>query len=83
MAKKKFSNDYIKYGFTSILDNGEEKGQGVLCYKILGNHSLRPSKLMLHFEKVRPEQKHKNAEFFKRKKVCVKRQRLDASGAFR
>ena len=36
MAKRKFSDDYIKYGSTSILDDGEEKGHGVLCYKILG-----------------------------------------------
>ena len=60
-----------------------EKSQCVLCYKILGNHSLRPLKLMLHLEKVHPEHKHKNAEFFKRKEACVKRKRLDASGAFR
>ena len=79
MAKRKFSDDYIKYGFTSALDSGEEKGQCVLCYKILGNHSLRPSKLMLHLEKVHPEHKHKNAEFFKRKEAGVKRQRLNAS----
>ena len=58
-------------------------GQCVLCNKILDNHSLRPSKLMLHLEKVHSEHKHKNAEFFKRKEACVKRQRLDASGAFR
>ena len=76
MAKRKFSHDYIKYGFTSIHDSGEEKSQCVLWYKILGNHSLRPPKLHL-------EHKHKNAKFFKRKKACVKRQRLDASGAFR
>ena len=69
MAKRKFSDDYFKYGFTSILDSGEEKSQCVLCYRILGNHSLRPSKLMLHFDEVHPDQKHKNAEFFKKKKL--------------
>ena len=40
MVKRKFSEDYIKFGFTSILDGAEEKGQCVLCYKVLGNHSL-------------------------------------------
>ena len=38
---------------------------------------------MPHLEKVHPEHKDKNAEFFKRKEACVKHQRLDASGAFR
>ena len=66
MAKKRFSDDYVKYGFTSILDSGDEKGQCVLCYKILGNHSLRPLEFMLHLKKVHPEHKHKNVEFFKR-----------------
>ena len=65
MAKRKFRDDYIKCGSTSVLDSGEEKGQCVLCNKILGNHSLRPLKLMLHLEKVHPEHKHKNAKFFK------------------
>ena len=81
MSKRKFSDDYIKYGFTSVFDCEEEKGQCMLCYKILGCHFLRPSKLMLHLEKVHPEHKHKNAEFFKRKKACVKRQCLNASVA--
>ena len=82
MTKRKFSDDYIKYGFTSILDSGEEKDQCVLCHKILSNRSLRPSNLLLYL-KVHLEHKNKNAMFFKRKEACVKRQRLDASGTFR
>ena len=54
MAKRKFNESYIQYGFTSIFDNKEEKGQYVLCYKVFGQHSLRPSKLKLHLEKVHP-----------------------------
>ena len=38
---------------------------------------------MLQLEKVHSQHKHENAELFKRKKACVKRQRVDASGAFR
>ena len=48
----------IKYGFTSILDIVEEMCQCVLCNKILGNHSLRLSKLILHLEKLNSEHKH-------------------------
>ena len=54
-----------------------------MCYKILGNHSLKLSKLIPHLEKVYLEHKHKNAEVFKKKEACVKRQRLDTSGTFR
>ena len=73
MDKRKFVDDYIKYECTSILDSGEEKGQSVLCYKILGNlgnHSLKPSKLILHLEKVHPEQKHKMQRFSKKRSLC-------------
>ena len=70
MAKREFGDDYIKNGFTSILDIGEEKGQCVLCYKIFGNHSLRPSKLMLLLGKVHLEHKHKNAVFQEKRSLC-------------
>ena len=69
MAKRKFSKDYIKFGFTLILDYGEEKRQCVLCYKILGKHSLSLPKLMLHFEKVHSEHKIKMHSFAKEKKL--------------
>ena len=60
----------IKYKFTSILDSEEEMGQCVLCLKIHGNHSLRPSKLMLCLEKVLPEHKQKCRVFQKKRSLC-------------
>ena len=39
MTKSLFSEDYIKFGFTSIYHNAEKKDQFVLCYKIFDNHS--------------------------------------------
>ena len=35
MAKRKFNENYIQYGFTSIFDNREEKGQFVSFYKFI------------------------------------------------
>ena len=70
MAKRKFSDNYIKYGFTSILDSGKEKDHGALCYKILGNHFLRLSKLMLYLEKVHLEHKNTDRVFQKKISLC-------------
>ena len=75
MSKGKFNSSYIEFGFTSITDGREEKGQRVLCNKVLGQHSLRPSKLKLHLEKVHPDYKDKDLNFFKRKEENLKRQR--------
>uniref|UniRef100_UPI00358F1C07 zinc finger BED domain-containing protein 5-like n=1 Tax=Myxine glutinosa TaxID=7769 RepID=UPI00358F1C07 len=80
MTKRGYDEQYIKFGFTSLHDRGEIKGQCVLCQKVLGNQSLRPSKLKLHLEKIHPHHQHKDVDFFKRMEENVKRQRLDQSG---
>ena len=82
MSKRKFNSSYIQFGFTSITDGREEKGQCVLCTKVLGQHSLRPSKLKLHLEKVHPDYKDKDLNFFKRKEENLKHQRLDTRSDF-
>ena len=82
MAKRKFNKNYIQYGFTSTFAIRKEKEQCVLCNKVLGHHSLRPSKLTLHLEKVHSNYKDKDVNFFKRKKDTVKRQCLDSTGEF-
>ncbi len=46
--KRMYSEEYINYGFTLILADGIEKPQCVLCFKVLGNDSMRPSKLKHH-----------------------------------
>ena len=82
MAKQKFNENYIQYGFTLIFDIRKEKGQCVLCYKVFGHHSLRPSKLKLHREKVHLNYKDKDVNFFKQKKDTEKRERLDSTEQF-
>ena len=69
----KFNENYIQYGFTSIFDYREEKGQCVLRYKVFGHYSLKPSKLKLHLDKVHSNYKDKNVNFFKRMEDSVKR----------
>ena len=82
MPKRKFNQDFIKYGFTSFSDRDEEKGQCVICYRVLSNESLRPSKLQNHLEKKHPGLKGKDIEYFKRLENGLKRQRLDKTGSF-
>ena len=82
MEKQKFNKNYIQCGFTSISDDGEEKGQYVLCYKVLDHYWFRPSKLKVNLEKAHPNYNDKVVNFFKRKEVSVKRQRLDSTGEF-
>ncbi|XP_042210893.1 SCAN domain-containing protein 3-like [Homarus americanus] len=43
--KRKYNAEYINYGFTSILADGIEKPRCVLCFKVLGNDSMRPTAL--------------------------------------
>ena len=82
MPKRKFNQDFIKYGFTSFSDRDEEKGQCIICYRVLSNESLRPSKLQNHLEKNHPGFKGKDIEYFKRLENGLKRQRLDKTGSF-
>ena len=53
MANKiKHDDCYIKFGFTLLNAYGVEKGQCVVCYRVLSNESLRPSKLSNHLKKI-------------------------------
>ena len=64
-CKRTFCEEYIQYGFTSFFDKGVVKGQCVLCQKVLGNDSLRPSKLKYHLDETHPEHSAKDVNFFK------------------
>ena len=63
--KRKHDDSYIKFGFTLLNDYGVEKGQCVVCYQVLRNVSLRPSKLRNHLKKNHPELKNKSIEYFR------------------
>ena len=82
IAKRKYNDSYIKFGFTSLNDQGIEKGQCVVCYRVLSNELLRPGKLSHHLNTSHPELKDRNMEYFKRLESNCKRQRLDSTGSF-
>ncbi len=80
--KRMYSEEYINYGFTPIFADGIEKPQSRLCFKVLGNDSVRPSKLKDHLQAIHPHYAEKGPDFFRRHKSSLGKQKLDAIGAF-
>ena len=70
----------IQYGFAHFSEKDSQKRQCVICCKVLGNDSLRPSKLSNHLLKIHPEYKVKGIAFFERKRDALKRAKLDSRG---
>ncbi|XP_049790084.1 SCAN domain-containing protein 3-like [Schistocerca nitens] len=81
MKKRKY-NDYIKYGFASIQKNGVDQPQCVICYEVLNNDSMRPSRLERHLWEKHGALKEKLKEFFAVKCDNLKRMKLDTAGSF-
>ena len=63
--KRKYVEDYINFGFTSIISAGKEKPQCVVCSEVLSEESMKPNKLRRHLESKHPKLKNKSPEFFK------------------
>ena len=80
--KRTYSEDYLKFGFTSIISGGIEKPQCVICFKVLSAESMKPFQLKRHFEKEHSDCKDRDISFFQRKVDTVKRTMLDATGDF-
>ncbi|XP_042204282.1 zinc finger BED domain-containing protein 5-like [Homarus americanus] len=82
VKKRKYNDKYINCGFTSILADGIEKPRCVLCFKVLGNDSMRPSKLKYHLTTIHPQYAERDPDFFKRHERSLGKQRPDESVAF-
>ncbi|GFT47060.1 zinc finger BED domain-containing protein 5 [Trichonephila clavipes] len=50
IKSRKYSQEYLNFGFTITEANGEEKPLCVICSKILAADSMKPNKLKRHFE---------------------------------
>ena len=59
--KRKYIEEYINLGFTSLLTDGVEKPQCVLCHVVLSAESLKPSKLKRHLEAKHPQNAKRDA----------------------
>ena len=73
---------YLKFGFSTVISNGIEKPQCVLCNAVLSAESMKPSKLKRHLETKHSEHITKDLDFFKRHEAALKKQKLDFTGTF-
>ncbi|XP_046976463.1 SCAN domain-containing protein 3-like [Vanessa cardui] len=78
--KRKYDDDYIKLGFTSIEINGETRPQCVLCATVLSNDALKPAKLERHLKTVHPKFCNRSREFLEGKLTSLKKMKLGPSG---
>ena len=83
MAKKRtYLETYIQYGLTCQKKDDVDIPQCVICYKVLGNDSLKPAKLKLHLGKCHPTLVQKDKSYFERHLSSFKRQRLNSFGTY-
>ena len=71
---RKYNDSYLDFGFTFILQNGEEKPQCVVCSKVLASESMLPNKLKRHLTSSHPQFVNKPRGVFARKLNDLKRQ---------
>ena len=82
LKKRKYSETYLKFGFTFTINNGLDIPVCVLCQKSLENDLMKPSLLTGHLERAHPEFKDKEFDFFKHRESVFKKQCLDKGGMF-
>ena len=82
LKKRKYSETYLKFGFTFTINNGLDIPICVLCQKSLGNDLIKPSLLIRHLERAHPKFKNKELDFFKHRKSVFKKQCLDKGDMF-
>ncbi len=64
---RKYSSDYLKYGFVSTLIDNKERPKCVICNEILSNDRMRPTKLNRHLRSKHSDCVKKPVEFFQRR----------------
>lgn len=67
IKSRKYSQEYLNFGFTSTEVNEEERPLCVICSKILAADSMKPNKLKRHLEKLHSEYVNKPRKFFELK----------------
>jgi hypothetical protein len=82
VKKRKYNDDFLRYGFTSIVTAGIEKPQCVICNEVLSAESMKPNKLKRHFDSKHLSFADKDIHYFKCKADVVKNARLDFSGKY-
>jgi hypothetical protein len=80
-----YSDSYLKIGFTWTGSEDYQRPLCMICYEVLSNESLKPTKLCRHFETKHSDSACKPVEFFQRKleelKDCSKVLQRTATGS--
>ena len=66
---RKYSKDYLQYGFTDAIVNGQVVSQCVVCFQILSNDALRPTRLQRHLQTKHSCHQDKPLTFFKAREI--------------
>ncbi|GFS59826.1 zinc finger BED domain-containing protein 5 [Nephila pilipes] len=66
VVKRKYDEDYIKYGFSWCGDETAPRPQCIICGDQLSNESMVPSKLKRHLYSGHPSCANKDKQYFKR-----------------
>ncbi|KAM3844770.1 zinc finger BED domain-containing protein 5-like [Vipera latastei] len=61
---RKYSEDYLKFGFYFLEENDQQIPVCVICSQVLSKHSMKPSLLQRHFTTRHKEYNKKPVEFF-------------------
>lgn len=73
-ANRKYSPEYLKYGFTFKEDGDVHLPQCVVCSEVLCNEAMKPAKLMRHFETKHKELVKNHWIFSSARKLSLKMQ---------
>lgn len=66
---RKYNTDYLKYGFMCTGTDDDPLPQCVICFEVLANESMKPSKLERHLSTKHTDYASKPVDFFQNKKV--------------
>ncbi|XP_052611518.1 protein ZBED8-like isoform X1 [Peromyscus californicus insignis] len=81
VKKRRYSEDFLQYGFTSKVTAGIEKPQCVICGDVLSAESMKPNKLKRHFDSKHLSFAGKDVSYFRSRADELKRARPDTGGA--
>ncbi len=65
--RRKYQEEFIKYGFTCSTVNNVDFPQCVICSEVLAHESMKPGKMQRHLETKHPSFIEKPIDFFRRK----------------
>ena len=73
VKKRKYSEDYLHYGFTDAIVNGQVVPQCVVCFQVLSNDALRPTRPQRHLQTKHSCHQVKPLAFFQSKRDSLKK----------